>query len=212
MKDKKERAKFYVETDGWLIKTAVILMGFSMVLRLIGTYGMWNDRFFAMTQIALPLACNVLYAGLLLLCGRKFFWMTSLPVFFGVAFFIIKALTFDSVLHTVLCILLYLLVLVLYVSTAFGIIRTKWLLVPLFGLPFIYHIAVEDMAAMRAGNVTFSAGLQEMSVLCIMLSLLCVAFAMKKKKKVIIDPENNLPKMTSVAEVKEDEELGEKEK
>ena len=36
----------------------------------------------------------------------------------------------------------YLLGAVLYTGTVFGIIRTKWLLVPLFGLPFLYHIFV----------------------------------------------------------------------
>lgn len=194
-KEKKKRAKFYVERDGIFTKLAIIIMIFSFVLRFVGTIGMWSDNYFAITQIALPLCVNVMYIVFLYCFGKRAFWTTALPALFGVAFFIIKALTFDSLLHTVLCILLYALVAVLYTSTAFGMIRTKWLLVPLFGLPFVYHIFVEDMAAFREGTITFQSGLQEMSVLCIMLSLLCVAFAMKKKKVEVVSPESELPKM-----------------
>ena len=65
---------------------------------------------------------------------------------------------------------------------------------PLFGLPFLYHIFVEDLAALRdtANPITLSAGLQEISVLCVMLALLFTAIAMKKKKP---QTEVELPKM-----------------
>ena len=84
------------------------------------------------------------------------------------------------------------LVAVLYTATAFGVIPTKWLLVPLFGLPFVYHIAVEDLAALRDASVTVASALQEISVLCIMLALLLTALAMKKHRNI---EELNLPKM-----------------
>lgn len=178
------RAKFYVEKNSALVHAAVILMAFSAVFRLVGCWGMWGDQFFAAAQIALPLVCNLLFILFVLLLGGRAFWLTSLPVILGVVFFIIKSFTFESWLHTVLCILLYMLVAVLYTATAFGVIRTKWLLVPLFGLPFIYHVAVEDAAALRAGTVTFAAGMQEVSVLCIMLAMVCTALAMKKRKTI----------------------------
>ena len=180
----KPRAKFYVEKNSALVHAAVIFMALSAVFRLVGCWGMWGNQFFAASQIGLPLVCNLLFILFILLLGGRAFWTTSLPVILGVVFFIIKSFTFDSWLHTVLCILLYMLVAVLYSATAFGIIRTKWLLVPLFGLPFVYHIAVEDAAALRAGTVTFAAGMQEVSVLCIMLALLFTALAMKKRKTI----------------------------
>ena len=67
----------------------------------------------------------------------------------------------------------------------FTLIRTKWLLVPLFLFPFCYHVGVEDIARLRdtVNPVTFAEGMQEMSVLCIMLSLLFTALAMKKLVK-----------------------------
>lgn len=175
------RVKYYVERQSAWIQAAVIIMLLSAAFRLIGCWGLWGDSFFAATQIALPLVGNVLFILCLMLLGKRFFALTSLPVLLGVVFFIVKSFSFDSWIHTVLCILLYLLVAVLYTATAFGFLRTKWLLVPLFGLPFLYHIFVEDLAALRGGELSFADGMQEMSVLCVMLALLCTAFAMKKK-------------------------------
>jgi len=186
------RAKFYVEKESRWVQAAVILMIMSAVFRLIGCVGMFGDAYFAVTQIALPLACNLLFILIVLTMGRRFFFMTTLPVLLGVVFFILKAFTFESWLHTLLCVMLYVLVAVLYTSTAFGFIRTKWLLVPLFALPFLYHVFIEDAAAIRNNQMSFAAGMQEMSVLCVMLSLLCIAFAMKKKKPAI---EGELPKI-----------------
>ena len=60
-----------------------------------------------------------------LLLGRVALWSTVLPVLLGVVFFIIKAMGFESWLHMVLCILLYLLVAVLYTGTVFGLIQTN---------------------------------------------------------------------------------------
>ena len=193
--EKKKRAKFYVEKNSAFVKAVWIFMLLSAVFRILGCWGLWKDSFFAVTQIALPLAANLFFILFIVLLGTKALWLTSLPVLMGVAFFIIKAFTFDSWIHTTLCIALYILVAVLYVLTVFGSIRTKWLLVPLFGLPFLYHVFVEDLAALRdaAHPVTFSAGLQELSVLCIMLALLMTALAMKKKKPKLEDAE--LPKI-----------------
>ena len=188
----KKRTKFFVDKNSALIHAAVIFMALSAVFRLAGCWSMLGDRFFAATQLALPLICNLLFIVCVLLLGSRAFWLTSVPVILGVVFFIIKSFTFTSVLHTILCILLYVLVAVLYTATAFGVIPTKWFLVPLFGLPLIYHIAVEDVAALRDASVTVASALQEISVLCIMTALLLTALAMKKHKNI---EELDLPKM-----------------
>ena len=191
----KQKIKFYVEPKGFLAQTSMILMGLAVICRLIGCWGLWTDEFYAVTQIALPIASGLLFILLVLLLGRRALWLTSIPVLMGVAFFIIKSFGFESKLHTVLCVLLYILIAVLYVGTVFALIRTKWLLVPLFALPFLYHIFVEDLAALRdtAHPVTLAVGMQEISVLCIMLSLLFLSLAMKKKKPQVEEVE--LPKM-----------------
>ena len=140
-----ERAKFYVQKDSRWVQAAVILMIMSAVFRLIGCWNRFGDSYFAVTQIALPLCCNLLFILVVLTMGKRFFFLSSVPVLLGVVFFIIKSFGFTSWLHTLLCIMLYVLVAVLYTSTVFGFIRTKWLLVPLFALPFLYHVLQADL-------------------------------------------------------------------
>jgi len=201
MKDKatekvrKPKVRFCVDKKGRFVHDAVLFMTLSIVFRVVGCWGLWNDKFFAVTQILLPVASCLLFILILRFLGDKAFPATILPMLMGVAFFIIKAFTFESMLHTALCIALYVLVAVVYTMTVLGIIRTKWFLVPLFALPFLYHVFVEDLAALRdtANPVLFSEGMQELSVLSIMLALLFTALAIKKRKPLL--EESNLPKI-----------------
>lgn len=187
------RVRYYIDSKSIWGQGAVMLMLIAAVFRIIGCWGLWRDASFAWTQIVLPIACNILFALCVCLFGKKGFLVSALPVLLGVVFFIIKSLTFDSKIHMVLCILLYLVVAVLYTGTVTGSIGTKWLLPPLFGLPFIYHVFVEDLPALSntAQPVTFSAGMQEMSVLCIMAALFCTGMGLKKRQPA--EPE--LPKI-----------------
>lgn len=181
--NKRPRARFYLERSSAWAQLCIIFMLLSAIFRLFGVWGRWEDEFFRNTQILLPLCCNLLYAMFVFLFGKRGFFMSIIPVLMGVAFFIIKALGFDSWLHTVLCIILYLAVAVIYSGTVLGFIRSKWLLPPLFGLPFLYHIFVEDLARLRdtVNPMTLGEGLQELSVLCVMAALFCVGMGLKKR-------------------------------
>ena len=184
---KTERVKFYTERNSFGVQAMIILMALSIAFRLIGCWGLWNDRSFALTQIALPIGSALLLMVFVWLFGRRALWLSFIPVILGAVFFIIKSLGFESTVHTVLCILLYAAVIALYSGTVFGLIQTKWILVALFGLPFLYHIFIEDLPALgdTVNPVSFSGGMQEMSVLCIMLGLFCLSFSMKKS---IVEP------------------------
>lgn len=201
VKVKGQKLRYYVDRKSFCVQAAVILMALSAVFRLVGSIGLWGDSAYVVMQIILPICCNVLFIVCLILLGGHLFWSTSLPVLLGIVFFIVKALSFESWLHMVLCVALYLLVAVLYIVTVFGVIKTKWLLVPLFALPFLYHVCIEDVRALRdaANPVTFSAGMLEISVLCIMLALLFTVFAMKKKQP---KTEPELPKIKGPRNVK----------
>ena len=109
---------------------------------------------------------------------------SALGVLFGVVFFIIKAFTFASKIHTILCVMLYLLVLTLYSATVFGLLPTKKQLYPLFGLPLLYHIFVEDMQlyVFAQPPVPFFQWLPEISVLLIMAGLLCISLGLERKQ------------------------------
>jgi len=118
------------------------------------------------------------------LWGRKTLLPTCVSVFGGVFFFIVKAFTFPHLWHTCLCICLYLAVLVLYCLTVSGVIPTKKLLYPLFGLPLAFHIFFEDVKNYIIPKASLWVMLPEISVLCIMAGLLCLSFAMKEKETV----------------------------
>ena len=191
---KTEKIKFYTERNSFGVQAMIILMALSVAFRVIGCWGLWSDRSFALSQIALPIGSALLLMVFVWLFGRRALWTTFIPVILGAVFFIVKSLGFESMVHTVLCILLYAAVIALYTGTVFGVIRTKWILAALFGLPFLYHIFVEDLPALRdtANPVSFSSGMQEMSVLCIMLGLFCLSLSMKKT---IVEPVIHLPRI-----------------
>ena len=192
-----KRVKFYIERNSFGVQAMVILLSLSIVFRIIGCWGLWTDRNFLMLQIVLPVFSALLMIASVLLLGKRALWISFIPVLLGAVFFIIKSLGFESMLHTILCIVLYVAVIVLYFCTVFGILPTKWVLVFLFGHPFLYHIFVEDLAALRdtENPVSFAAGMQEMGILCIMLGLFFLSLSMKKT---VIEKEpvaGELPKM-----------------
>lgn len=182
---KREKLRYSVSRKNFFVKLSAFFMLLSMLCRLLGYWGFWANQTsdFVLTQILLPVMCNLLFVVVILYMGRRFFALSCVPVILGVVFFIIKALGFDSVIHMILCICLYLAVAIIYTATVFGVIRTKWLLAPLFGLPLLYHIFVDDLSTLRADENAMSLGewLPEISVLCIMLSLFLICFAMKKR-------------------------------
>ncbi|MBR0390735.1 MAG: hypothetical protein IJK38_00230 [Oscillospiraceae bacterium] len=178
----REKVKFYTERNSFGIQTMTVLLALSAVFRIIGCWGLWNDRNYLLLQIVLPVFSALLMIAAIQLFGKRALWVSVIPIALGVTFFIVKSLGFESLLHTILCIILYTAVLALYFCTVFGIVHTKWFLVLIFGLPFLYHIFVEDLTALRdtANPVSFAAGMQEMGVLCIMLGLFFLALSMKK--------------------------------
>ena len=184
MEIENDKIRYSVSKSNFFVKLAVIFMMLSVLCRFLGYWGFWSNQnsSFIIFQIVLPILCSLLFIVLILYAGRRLFSLTFIPVLLGVMFFIIKAFGFDSILHTILCICLYLAVAFIYTATVFGVIRTKWLLAPLFGLPLIVHIYLDrDMIAPADKAVELSELLPEISVLCIMAALLCTCFAMKRR-------------------------------
>ena len=177
------RVRFYLDKTGFFAESAVILLAMAIIFRLIGCIGMWSNRVDAIMLVLLPVLCCLLLILCIVLLGKKGFFLSFIPVLLGVVFFVFKSLGFESWMHTVLCVILYVVVAVIYTATVIGWIHTKWLLPVLFGLPFIYHVAVEDIPALvkTPESVTFAAGMQEMSVLCIMAALFCIGMGLKKR-------------------------------
>ncbi|MBR4870027.1 MAG: hypothetical protein IKU12_04500 [Oscillospiraceae bacterium] len=173
----KKRTVYWVPELNIAAVLALVFMLASAVLRLVWICADDVSGWLFWSQGALPLLANLTFLVIVLRDSRDRLFRTAIPVWLGCIFFSLKALTFPSLLHTVLCLCLYMLVLVLYTATVMGKVPTQRLLIPLFTLPLLYHIFVEDMG--RAWTVW--PLVQELSVLCCMAALLCISVAMKKK-------------------------------
>ena len=136
------------------------------------------DAYTAIVHLAIPLLSCVLLA---VFVSRGALRLATLPVGLGCLFFLLKALSFPSRLHTALCCALYALVLALYAATAFGLLKTNIPLGLVFTLPFVYHIFVEDLAKLRAvAPPTLVEWMPEISVLLIMAALATAAWGMRR--------------------------------
>ena len=176
----KKSTVYYLPRLVPLALPAAGLMAASAALRIawaVGEAGL--TAFFCWTQLALPLLANFTFLIILFRDGRDRLYRTAIPVWLGCVFFALKALTFPSLLHTVLCLGLYALVAALFTATVTGRVPTRKLLWPLFGLPLLYHIFVEDRE--KAGWPVHD-WLPELSVLCCMGALLALSLAMRGRK------------------------------
>ncbi|MCM1149077.1 MAG: hypothetical protein NC319_03180 [Butyricicoccus sp.] len=179
----KKKIRYHIEPDGIMTRAAVCFMALSMALRAVWCLlwpGQAAEAGMAVHAV-LPLCACALFIVCLLLCGKRALWLSFFPAAVGVAFFILKAASFVW-WHRLLCTLLYLLVAALYGAAVFSLSPVKKLLIPLFGLPLLFHIFVEDMIINRE-IMTAALWLQEGSVLCIMAGLLCVSLALRGEEK-----------------------------
>ena len=169
---------YWLPRIGVLAVLSALFMLASGVVRLVWALGedQVSDGLFCF-QMVLPLLANVTFIIILFRDGKDRLYRTAISVWLGCVFFAVKSLGFASMTHTVLCLCLYALVAILYTATVTGCVSTQKLLWPLFGLPLLYHIAIEDRGRVWAAGEL----LQEISVLCCMAALLSVSLAMRKK-------------------------------
>lgn len=175
----KQRTVYWLPSIRGMVISSALLMAASGLIRIAwaaGEEAMPASIF--LFQVLLPLWANLCFVWILFLDGRERLYRSAIPVWLGCVFFAVKAFYFVSILHTVLCLLLYALVAVLYTATVTGFIPTQAFLWPLFGLPMLYHIFVEDR---QKAGWTLHEWLPELSVLCCMAALLCLSLAMRRR-------------------------------
>ena len=180
---KKNTARYFVDNDSLFSSGAVIFFLLSFVFCVLGSLGKWDDRFFIVSQVILPAVCTLLFAVFMKLFGRRLFFMTCLPAVLGLAFFVIRAFTYENVAYLIISLVLSLLSVFLYTAVIFGWIKRKWPLIPIFLVDFFFDAYVKGYNTLRNPEiaVSFSAVMQEISVLFIILAMLFVSFAMKNK-------------------------------
>ncbi len=164
-----------------LTNLAAAFMAVSAALRLIYYLPKELEAGFLAVHVGLPVSAAVCFLAAIYL-GRRFEKPGLLAALaLGVTFFILKATTFTP-LHRLLCTALYLGVLILFGGTILGLLPTKKLLYPLFGLPLLVHLFIEDPPKYVFSGVPFWDWLPEISVLCIMAGLLTLSVALKAQK------------------------------
>lgn len=176
----KKRVVYAIPGGGMTMLAAlsVLLMLGSAVIRIVWAAGereMSPGLFWP--QVVLPVAACALFVLIVLVDRKDRLYRTAVPVWMGCIFFAVKAVGFPSVLHMVLCLLLYSLVAVLYTATVTGRVPTQVPLWFLFGLPLLYHLLVEDP---RKLGWPLHDWLPEVSVLCCMAGLLSISLAMRR--------------------------------
>lgn len=178
-----EKTRFYLDKTGFFAESAMIFLVLAAVFRFFGCWGMWENRGEYVMLTLLPIFCCLLMTLCIIFFGRRCFFLSVIPVMLGVVFFVWKALYYPSWVNTVICVLFDLAVAVIYTGTVFGWIPTKWLLVPMFALPFLYRVSVIDIPALsnKAEPVLFSDGMQELSILGILAGMFCVAMALRRR-------------------------------
>lgn len=178
-----EKTRFYLDKTGFFAESAMIFLVLAAVFRFFGCWGMWENKGEYVMLTLLPIFCCLLMTLCIILFGRKGFFLSVIPVMLGMVFFIWKALYYPSWVNTVICVVYNLAVAVIYTGTVFSWIPTKWLLVPMFALPFLYRVSVIDIPALsnKAEPVLFSTGMQELSILGILAGMFCVAMALRKR-------------------------------
>ena len=179
----KKRLRVTIPRQGGALYAALGFMILAAVIRLAYYLPMIMEPAAKIVHLWMPVgAAGVFLAGFVL--GQKWSKPGAIgAVILGVAFFIIKARSFEP-LHRALCTVLYIGVLVLFTTTVLGLLPTKKLLYPLFGLPLIYHILVEDTRYYFFADppVPVWQWMPEISVLCIMAGLLCLSVSLETEK------------------------------
>lgn len=161
-----------------------VLMAAAGVLRLAYYLPRQMDAFTLVVQLILPVLAVCAFLVGMALGGKKAKAGVLAALALGVSFFLLKATTFTP-LHQALCTALYLGVLVLFGGTLLGYLPTKKLLYPLFGLPLLVHLFVEDPGKyfFASPPVPVWDWLPELSVLCMMAGLLCFSVSLQVRRQ-----------------------------
>lgn len=200
------KKKLYVERDGFWTEAAMVFLALAMIFILIGSIGRWDDSRFLSTRVALPIFCGLLLVLCLLLFGKRAFWTTVVPVAMGVVFFVFRAMNMENEWLRGCWIIVYLVIMVLY-AMVFSYPKLKWALALVLLAVFAYHIGVQDLPRLMdlENPVSFVDGMEEMSVLGIILAMLFLSFAMKSGPKPVKGKPEPEPEQPAAGEEKGDE-------
>ncbi|MBO4886734.1 MAG: hypothetical protein J5589_00275 [Firmicutes bacterium] len=164
---------------------SMIAFAFCVPMQILGYAAQLTDPAVVLALVFLPALSAVLMILVAACFGKNHVWLSVFAVFIGVLGFVFK-LAMDprgeSLLHHTSAIVLYIGIVGLWALTVFYIIRTKWVLVILFLVPFFKHLLLDDLPVLigRQAPVPVSMWMKEFSMLSFMLALSFFALALEK--------------------------------
>ena len=177
----KQKTRFCLDYKHPAAVLSMVAFALAVPFRLLGYADKITEPIYGITQVLLPVLCSVLMIVVMIKKGKNALWLSVIPVGLGVLSFMFK-LFIDprevSFLHHAAAILLYSAVIVLWLLTVIYVIKTKWVLVILFILPFLKHTLTDDLPIFLGKAPMISADMwyKELSMLLTMVALsLCAA-------------------------------------
>ena len=145
-----------------------------------------NDLKTTAALVFLPVLSALLMIAVILSQSKKAVRFSVFPVFIGVLGFAFKLMMDPrgtSLLHHISAIVLYIGIIVLWALTVLFIIKTKWILVILFPIPFFKHLFNDDIPVLLgvAAPVPASTWFKEICILSFLLALFCFAVSLEKQ-------------------------------
>lgn len=209
-KIKPEPVGFYTDKNSFFVNAAFWLLILSVAFMLIGSSGLWRDSYSLKTLLLLPMGSAVLFALCVRFLGKKTLWLSVIPFIGGALYFFLYAKTYLPFPSPFITGALCLGALAVYFLTVIFKIRNRWWLLISFCVLFFYRLLVEDLGLL--GNysfvfISFSDGIREMAVLCMLLSVALLAIGLKRRMPEPEFPE--LPKMKTPHTVIKKPEAGE---
>lgn len=170
---------------GWPAAASMIAFALCIPLQITGYADRLREPAVAVALVFLPVLSALLMIAAILRRDRKALRFSSFAVGVGIIDFVFK-LVMDprgtGFAHHFLASVLYLGILVFWTLTVYYVIKTKWVLVPLFPIPFFKHILLDDMPVLlgTAAPLGVCAWLKELCMLSFMLALFFFAVSLEK--------------------------------
>ena len=177
----KQITYYYLRKNDPLVWLSAAFMLLSAILCVIVYCSAPAETGGVFSGLLLPLSANLSFLPILLFCGERRLYKTSLPVSLCCLFLAFQAFRLPSVLYIWVGLMLSICTAFLWRRTVDGKLSARYLRVFLVAAPLLFHLIVIDLPLLRSGNRESALWLPHISVLSMLLSLIITAIAMKKR-------------------------------
>ena len=184
---KVEKQGFRIDRKRPTAIASTLAFALCVPMQILGYADRLEEPIVAAALVFLPVLSALLMILAIQRFGRTALWFSIFGVTVGVLGFVFKLMIDPretGLLHHTAAIVLYVAIVALWTLTVLYVIRTKWVLVILFLVPFCKHIFMNDLPVLlgTASSAPLSTWLKEGSMLCFLLALSCFALSLEKAR------------------------------